>query len=114
MKRRALRPFSRFHLFSPSVIVRDFHIISVAIPPPKADSILVVDPDAVLPSAITLESFQPVSWESAQIGKPVRSVKHAQFLECGSCATLKLPALPGRVQPFGFTIVEGLDQVPPV
>jgi len=31
------------------VIVRDLHVVSAVVRPPKTDAVLVVDPDAVLP-----------------------------------------------------------------
>jgi len=46
------------------MVVCYFHVIGVSVFPVKADSPLTVDPDAVLPPAISLQSLEPVTrWD---------------------------------------------------
>jgi hypothetical protein len=49
------------------VIVGDLYIISVTISPDKADSVLIVDADAVLAFAISRQSFEVIAREDRQI-----------------------------------------------
>jgi hypothetical protein len=43
------------------VIFHDFDFVRDVLVPAKADPILVVDPDAVLPCSITEQGFQPIA-----------------------------------------------------
>jgi hypothetical protein len=43
------------------VVVHDFDRVNVAVSPLKANSPLIVDANAVLPPAVALQAFQPVS-----------------------------------------------------
>src|SRR5580704_4188139 len=61
------------------VIIRNFHVVSVVTAPVKADSILIVDPNAVLALAITAQFFQPVSRRASQVVEIKRSVENCQF-----------------------------------
>ena len=45
------------------VIIHDFDIVSVSIPPCETNPELFVDPDAVLSAAVSLQSFQPEPWK---------------------------------------------------
>src|SRR6266850_5205551 len=45
------------HLSWPSMVVRDLHFISVVALPNEADSVLVVDPNAVLPLPVATQFF---------------------------------------------------------
>ena len=49
------------------MVVDDFHIVGVAIPPNEADAILIIDSDAVLAFALAVQSLQPVSGRNIQI-----------------------------------------------
>ena len=48
------------------MVVDDFHVVGVAIPPHEADAILIIDPDAVLALALAVQRFQPVSGRHTQ------------------------------------------------
>jgi hypothetical protein len=61
------------------VIVNDLHLLWPSIRPHEADPPLVVDSDAVLPGAIALESFQPVSRWETKIVELFRRPHLAQF-----------------------------------
>ena len=57
------------------MIVHDFNIEDFAFPPGKTNPPLVVDSDAVLALAITLEGFEPISRRHLQIIEATRLVK---------------------------------------
>jgi hypothetical protein len=44
-----------------SVIIDDFNVMGVTFRPGKADPVLMVDPDAVLPGAVSFEGLQVIS-----------------------------------------------------
>src|SRR6185295_13507328 len=69
---------SRFFMTS-SVVVDDLHFEGVVLAPFKTDSPAVVDPDAVLPSAVAFQCLQTVPGWNPQIQQALRVVEHPQF-----------------------------------
>src|SRR5207248_1858333 len=63
----------------PSMIVDDFDVPRAVVSPSKADSPLIVDPDAVLPTPITAEFLQPVTGRHTQVIQILRAVEHLQL-----------------------------------
>ncbi len=53
-------------LHRPSVIIDNLHIVGGLFHPLEADSILVIDPDAVLPLPTPLQAFQPIAGRNCQ------------------------------------------------
>jgi hypothetical protein len=51
------------------MIIGDFDLECIAVMPYEADPELIVDPDAVLSSAVTLERFQAIAGENRKIRK---------------------------------------------
>ena len=49
------------------MIVRNLDIIGVALRPSKADTPLIVDPNAHLPCAVTFQSFESITGRIAQV-----------------------------------------------
>jgi hypothetical protein len=49
------------------MIVDDLDVKDIAVFPAKADPPLIIDADAVLPLALALESFEPISWRNPEI-----------------------------------------------
>ncbi|HTX03268.1 MAG TPA: hypothetical protein VMD07_06270 [Candidatus Acidoferrales bacterium] len=49
------------------MIVDDFYVDSLAINPPEADSIALVDADRVLPSSVASKFLQPVARRRTQV-----------------------------------------------
>ena len=49
------------------MVVGNLDIESILLFPAEADAVLIVDPDAVLPFAISFERFQPVSGKQGQV-----------------------------------------------
>jgi hypothetical protein len=50
------------------MVIDDLDHLSATVPPDKADAPLIVDPDAVLSSAIASQDFEPVAGWGAEIG----------------------------------------------
>jgi len=51
------------------VVIRNFHIVGIALTPDKADAPLVVDADAVLPFPVAFQCFQVIARRRPQITK---------------------------------------------
>jgi len=49
------------------VIVDDFHLVGIAVPPDEADAESVVDSNAVRSTAVAFESLQAVAREDSQV-----------------------------------------------
>src|SRR5690625_5536447 len=65
-----------------SVVVNDLHLLRSGGRPYEADPPLVVDPDAVLPGTITLESFEPIAgWDAEGLDGLRRSEEHTSELQ---------------------------------
>jgi hypothetical protein len=66
-------------MFAPSVVIGDLNVESISFTPHEADSPLVVDPDAVLSLAISLQLFQPISRWDSQVLERDRAVQQQQL-----------------------------------
>ena len=49
------------------MVVNDLDLVCIAILPSEANAPLIVDPDTVLPSALTSKLLEAISWRDAQI-----------------------------------------------
>lgn len=93
-----------------SVVVHDLHVGGIPFTPLEADSPLIVDPDAVLASAITPESFQPVAGWHTQIEKTLGVVQHSQLSpRCLLDIPAKSPDHFPSPDTFGVSVPEGSD-----
>ena len=85
------------------MIVRDFHVVSVAFAPAEANAPLVVDADAVLPFTAALQRFEPVARRHGHVPQLCGRVQQQQF---ASCATLngrrEAAGQLGPEHPLGF------------
>jgi hypothetical protein len=63
------------------MVVDDFNLVGVALPPYEADAILIIDPDTVLAFALSVQRLQPVSGRHAQIIQRHRSMQQEELLE---------------------------------
>ena len=70
-------------ILAPSVRVGDLNVEGISITPNKADSPLVVDPDAVLPFAVPFQFLQPIPRRHAQILERHRSGAPLALVENG-------------------------------
>jgi hypothetical protein len=74
------------------VVVHNLNFKSIGIDPPEADSPLVVDPNAVLPFAITRKRLQPIAWNGFKICEGFRRMNMVRLPLPYLGNTLKLPA----------------------
>jgi hypothetical protein len=61
------------------MVIDDLYVVGAISAPNKTDPPLIIDADAVLPSAATPQSLQPVSRRDTQIGKGVGIIDHIQL-----------------------------------
>ena len=61
------------------MVIHDLNITGTVIRPTEAHAPLVVDPDAVLPLAITLQRLKAMAWRGTQVGELCRGVQHIEF-----------------------------------
>jgi hypothetical protein len=66
---------------SPSMIIGDFSLVRVSIPPDKANPVLVIDPDGVLPFSIPRQSFQSIPGRKAKVLQCRGGIQHLEFTE---------------------------------
>lgn len=64
------------------MVVDDFHIVGVAVPPYEADAILIIDSNAVLALALTVQSLQPVSGGDIQIIQCHGGMQQKELPQC--------------------------------
>ena len=64
--RRVRRQFAACHGDS-SVIIDDFHVVRIPALPAEANTILVVDADAVLPAAVAFQRFKTVAGQHGKV-----------------------------------------------
>ena len=66
------------HAFA-SMIVDDFNVPRAVVSPAKADSPLVVDPDAVLPTSIAGKFLEPVAGRDAKVVQILGAIENLQL-----------------------------------
>jgi hypothetical protein len=64
------------------VVIDDLDIGRIAIPPAEADPPLVVDPDAVLTLAVSVESLQSIPRRNAEVIKRCCRIQHPKLPQC--------------------------------
>ena len=64
------------------VVVHNSHVVCVSFVPPKTDSILIVDADAVLSDAIPLQRFEVIAGTGQQIAKGGRRMQRSESQSC--------------------------------
>jgi hypothetical protein len=62
-------------------VFRDFDVFGIAVSPSKADAVLVVDPDAMLPFPVAAQRFQSIARRNQEIGESVRTVENNESSE---------------------------------
>jgi len=93
------------------VVVHHFHLLRVTVLPHEADPILIVDPDAVLPTPIPTESFEMVARERAEV---VESLRRVQLHELALSDAGNAPKPTRRTtleQRLGVPVPEGPDHL---
>jgi hypothetical protein len=81
------------------VVVHQLNIVGVAVGPPKTDTPLVVDANAVLASPVTVEAFEPIARGCAEF------VQADSGIDVRQLAQHHAPQI-RRKAPNGFTVPE--------
>ena len=63
------------------MVVRDFHVVCIAVTPSEANAPLVIDADAVLALSVPRQLFEPIAGRHTQILHAARVVEHAQLTQ---------------------------------
>ena len=93
------------------MIVRNLDVERIAIDPVKADPPLLVDPDAVLPLAITAKLFEPIAWVG-QIAQFFGAPKKSQLAECRTLDILRKPRRSDAIEDaFGVGISKAANHL---
>jgi hypothetical protein len=74
-----------------SVVVSNLNIECVPVFPAKADTVLIVNADAILSGTIAFQCFQPVRWRRRQVSKLIRAIDLNQSSQRHSRNLLKSP-----------------------
>jgi hypothetical protein len=90
------------------VIVHDFDILS-AIVPPEANTPLIVDPYAVLPSAVAMQRLKAIAWRHAQIGQSRHRIEKQQLPSRYALNGAEPPYVLVMKQPLGFAVRKASD-----
>jgi hypothetical protein len=64
------------------MVVDNFHVIGIAVPPFKANTPLAVDSDAILPDTMLSKFLQPIRRWHPKVLKHQSPIQHAQFPQC--------------------------------
>jgi hypothetical protein len=92
------------------MVIRDFHLERVAVPPPKADAPLAVDPDAMLAPSVPLEFFQPVGRRDPKVVQEGGIGQHSKLSKGDFLDILRKPLGKGAVENlFRFLILKASD-----
>lgn len=98
-----------------SVVIDDFHVVGVTVIPSEADAPLIVDPDAVLAFALTLQGFQPIGRRNAQIIQHAGVPQHAQLAACHRLdIDRQAPGRRSAPDPFRFLVSKVPDHEPTI
>jgi hypothetical protein len=79
------------------MIVHDLDVVRVGILPPKTDSPLIVDANAVLPGAIAFQLFQTIAGRAPQVVKRLGRIDEDELAQH---RTLEIT----RISPNAFTL----------
>jgi len=91
------------------MIVGDFDAVGGAIAPFKANPPLVVDPNAVLPLAVSAQAFQTVAGQRRQNSQIVGCIEHVELPKRRTFDGAELPARLAMKEPLRLLGPKGLD-----
>src|SRR5260370_3624533 len=95
-------------MFSPSVIIRNLHLVSVSAAPHETDTPLVVDADTVLPRTVTFQWMKSVTRRNFQIHQTFGRVQHQELASRRLSNVHELTNILIAEKPFGVGALEGL------
>jgi hypothetical protein len=64
------------------MVVRDFDFVGITVLPAKADPVLIVDPDAVLPDPVSSQALEAIPGWDAQLPQILHSIHLCQLAPC--------------------------------
>jgi hypothetical protein len=70
------------------MVVDDFDLVGMFILPPEADSVLFIDPDAMLPESIPTKTLQPIPRWNGEFGQVPNPAAVQQHSRCVPAATM--------------------------
>ena len=76
------------------MVVNDLDLMRIAVLPSKADAPLIVDPNTVLPSALSAKLLESVSRRDAQILEGLGSIDDDQLAQHGALELARISADP--------------------
>jgi hypothetical protein len=91
------------------VVVDDFHVMRVSVPPDKADAEPVIHTNAVLASSIATQSLEPVPGKDRQVPEFVRGVHLVQLSLRHASNDLMAASGPPAEEALRFLSLEGPD-----
>src|SRR5574337_1326430 len=80
------RQFSSSHefLLPHLVVIRNLNVVGVAVAPPKADTPLIVNPDAVLPGTVARQLLEPVAGRDPQVIQRLGCIENEKLPQGGA------------------------------
>lgn len=93
------------------MIVGYFDFMRSVLLPDEANSILIIDSDAVLACPITLECLQPVPRRNLQILEAGAGLDLIQLSQCGSCDCRPFTTLSSLEESLSVLVAEALDHM---
>ena len=69
------------------MIIHDLNVVGVTVLPPKADTPPIIDPNAVLPSAVTRQLLEPVAGRESQVFYCFGGIENEQLSQGGAIET---------------------------
>ncbi len=92
------------------VVVHDFDVRSIPVPPDEADPPLIVDPNTVATSPVAAQFLQPVGRRYRQIFQTLRRIQHDELAKrCAMKTGRKSPGVPALEHLFRFAAPKALD-----
>jgi hypothetical protein len=92
------------------MVVDDLDIVCVSRSPAETDPPLLVDADAVLAGAISLELLKAVARRNPEVVEDRRSIEHAELSESDPLnVTVQLPHREALEETFGIAVTEAFD-----
>jgi hypothetical protein len=87
----------------------DLDVVRIPFAPDEADAILIVNPDAMLPSSRAFQWFQTITWNRTQIVQADSPVQHQQLAPCDRMECLKGLGWKIIEDPFSIRAAEALN-----
>jgi hypothetical protein len=94
------------------MVIHDLDLLRPTIAPDKADTPLVIDPDRMLPGAISFKGLKAIPWRRGQISQDLRGIQLQQLALCRTVnGSRQTPAGNSVKQVFRIAVGEGSDHL---